>query len=114
MTARGSQIADKMVQNNVKLIIISALLTASLVSGITFSMAFEYKGIGFIGLGMMGVPMIENLIRKTPPTTHFHVFDVSDEAVRQLCEQYPERVQSAKTSREVAERAVCMGLYNIY
>ena len=65
------------------------------------------NSIGFIGLGMMGVPMIENLINKTPKTTKFYIFDVVEEAVKEVCDRKPDRTQHAKSSREVAEKTVC-------
>jgi len=70
-------------------------------------MANEYGRIGFIGLGLMGLPMVENLIKKTSETTRFYVFDVSEEAVKKLCSEHSTRVESTKSSKEVAEKAVC-------
>jgi 3-hydroxyisobutyrate dehydrogenase len=70
-------------------------------------MVFEHKSIGWIGLGLMGVPMVENLIKKTPESTQFHLYDVNEVAVQELSARYPERSHQAKSSREVAEKSVC-------
>lgn len=67
---------------------------------------YEYKSIGFIGLGMMGVPMVENLLRKTPNATKFYIFDVVDEAVKELCSRYAERAEQAENAKDVADKAV--------
>lgn len=69
-------------------------------------MADEISSIGFIGLGLMGLPMVQNLIKKTPETTKFFVYDVVDDAVKKLCEEHSTRATAMKSSREVAEQAV--------
>ena len=63
------------------------------------------KSIGFIGLGMMGVPMVENVIQKTD--VKIFVNDVVEAPVKHLCDQYPNRVQSRSNAREIAEVSVC-------
>lgn len=70
-------------------------------------MVDEVGKIGFIGLGLMGLPMVRNLIRKTPETTKFFVYDVLDDAMEKFCEEYSTRATAMKNSREVAEQAVC-------
>ena len=67
----------------------------------------NYKSIGFIGLGMMGVPMVENVIKKTSDDMRIYVNDVVEDPVKQLCEQYPDRVESCQTAKEIAEKSVC-------
>jgi pyrroline-5-carboxylate reductase len=67
----------------------------------------DYQSLGFVGLGSMGVPMVENLIKKTSEITKVYVYDVVDDPVRQLCSQYPGRVEQGKNARNVAEKAVC-------
>jgi 3-hydroxyisobutyrate dehydrogenase-like beta-hydroxyacid dehydrogenase len=67
----------------------------------------QYKSIGWIGLGLMGIPMVENLIKKMPDSTLFHVYDVNENAVKELLAKYPERSRPAQSSREVAEKSVC-------
>lgn len=69
-------------------------------------MTFEYKTIGFIGLGMMGVPMVENLIEKTPNSTLLSLYDVDEETVKRICEKYHGRATARGNSREVAENSV--------
>lgn len=70
----------------------------------------EYNTIGFIGLGTMGYPMCENLIKKCSETTKFFVYDVSRPSVDRLCKSYVNRVTPCNSSKEVAEQAVCMGI----
>jgi len=65
------------------------------------------KSIGFIGLGMMGVPMVENVIKKTDNDTRIFVNDVVESPVRQLCEQFTTRVRSCANAKEVADNSVC-------
>jgi 3-hydroxyisobutyrate dehydrogenase len=66
-----------------------------------------YKSIGFIGLGLMGVPMVENVIKKTSSDIRIYVNDVVEDAVKQLCEQYPDRVEKCDTAKDIAEKSVC-------
>ena len=74
-------------------------------------MADEISRIGFIGLGLMGLPMVENLIKKTLDTTKFFVYDVVEEAVKKFCDEHSTRATAMKSSREVAEEAVCMDFF---
>ena len=67
----------------------------------------NYKSIGFIGVGMMGVPMVENVIKKTNDDVKIYVNDVVEEPVKQLCEQHPSRVESCSTAKAIADKSVC-------
>lgn len=71
-------------------------------------MAFEYTSIGWIGLGLMGVPMVENLLIKTSESCQYHLFDVMTKPVEELCAKYPNRVHKCQSSKEVADKSVCM------
>jgi 3-hydroxyisobutyrate dehydrogenase-like beta-hydroxyacid dehydrogenase len=73
-------------------------------------MADEIKTIGFIGLGLMGLPMVQNLIKKTPESTKFFVYDVVEDTLKKFCDEHSTRAKAMKNSREVAEEAVCMDL----
>jgi hypothetical protein len=44
----------------------------------------QYSAIGFIGLGTIGYPMAENLIKKIHPLVKLYVFDVSEDVVRKF------------------------------
>ncbi|KAL1642719.1 hypothetical protein SLS58_005223 [Diplodia intermedia] len=68
-------------------------------------MASSFDSIGFIGLGVMGLPMLENLIKKLPDGTKYYVYDVSTSAMDTLCAQYPEKVHACANSREVADKS---------
>jgi 3-hydroxyisobutyrate dehydrogenase len=71
-------------------------------------MAFEYTSIGWIGLGLMGVPMVENLLAKTPESCQYYLFDVMTKPVEELAAKYPNRVHKCQSSKEVADKSVCM------
>lgn len=71
-------------------------------------MATEIRKIGFIGLGLMGLPMVENLLAKTSDKTQFFVYDVVDEVMRKLCVEHVLRVSPMLSAKLVAEEAVCM------
>lgn len=72
------------------------------------NMLYTYSTVGFIGLGAMGFPMVENLVKKLPPVAKVFVFDVSEEALQRIANNQAEgRVHICGSSREVAESAVC-------
>jgi 3-hydroxyisobutyrate dehydrogenase len=73
----------------------------------------EISSIGFIGLGLMGLPMVQNLIKKTPETTKFFMYDVVEDALNGFCDEHSTRAQATKSSREVAEKAVCTKFLSI-
>ncbi|OJD38120.1 3-hydroxyisobutyrate dehydrogenase [Diplodia corticola] len=64
-----------------------------------------FDSIGFIGLGTMGLPMLENLIQKLSDETNFYVYDISASVMDSLCAQYPEKVHACANSREVADKS---------
>ena len=66
----------------------------------------EGKTFGFIGLGAMGTPMVQNLAEKLPTGIKIYVFDVVEKAVDGLCSQCPNRVLKTQSAREVAEKSV--------
>jgi 3-hydroxyisobutyrate dehydrogenase-like beta-hydroxyacid dehydrogenase len=74
----------------------------------------DHQSISFIGLGMMGVPMVENLIQKTSDSTKIYVYDVVKDSIRQLCSRHPDRVQEVAGAREAAENAVCRNGLSIF
>lgn len=68
--------------------------------------SFEFKALGFIGLGAMGRPMLEHLANKLPSESRLFVFDVVQSVVDDVCQQFPGRVLKASSAKEVAEQAV--------
>jgi 3-hydroxyisobutyrate dehydrogenase-like beta-hydroxyacid dehydrogenase len=68
--------------------------------------SFEYKAVGFIGLGAMGKPMAGHLAKKLPPDTVIYAFDVVQAVVDTLCIEFPKRVIKAANAKEVAEKSV--------
>ena len=69
-------------------------------------MAISYSSIGFIGLGTMGLPMVENLLKKTGPTVKIHIYDVSEAAILNLAKSNEERIHACTSSMEVAQKSV--------
>lgn len=65
------------------------------------------NNIGWIGLGIMGLPMVRNLLAKTPQETHFHVFDVVQESIDKFVADGNGRVHACGSSKEVADKSVC-------
>lgn len=85
---------------------VNALLSTSFVA----IMADNISRIGFIGLGLMGLPMVQNLIKKTPGTTEFFVYDVVEGALKEFCDEHSTRAKAMKSSRDVADKAVSMDI----
>ena len=70
-------------------------------------MSFSYSTVGFVGLGTMGYPMVENLVEKLPPSAKIFVFDVSKEALGRITMKSQPKVQACSSAKEVAEKSVC-------
>jgi 3-hydroxyisobutyrate dehydrogenase-like beta-hydroxyacid dehydrogenase len=66
----------------------------------------NFARMGFVGLGAMGRPMLIHLANKLPAESQIHIFDVVEEVVDELCDQFPERVLKAASSKDVALQAV--------
>lgn len=69
-------------------------------------MSISYTSIGFIGLGNMGYPMVENMVKKLPSSVKIYVFDVSEQAVKKISSEHKERVFPCSNSKEVARKSV--------
>jgi len=69
-------------------------------------MASPYSAVGFIGLGTMGIPMVENLVKKLPSSTKIYVYDVSEEAVKKIEAENKGKVYACRNSKEVAGKSV--------
>jgi hypothetical protein len=65
------------------------------------------QNIGWIGLGLMGLPMVTNLLKKMDKSTTFYVFDVLKESVEEFVEAGEGRVKACSSSKEVADKSVC-------
>lgn len=75
---------------------------------LVFKMAEFPKAIGWVGLGLMGYPMIGNLLKKLSSDTQFHVYDVMPESIEKIVKDGAGRVHACATSREVADQSVRM------
>ncbi|KAB8349483.1 hypothetical protein FH972_023510 [Carpinus fangiana] len=63
------------------------------------------RAIGFIGLGAMGYPMAENLIKKMPKGSKIYVFDLDEDCVGKLCSAAVGKAEACANARQVAERS---------
>ncbi len=64
------------------------------------------QNIGWIGLGLMGLPMATNLLKKTDKSTTIYVFDVVKDVVEKFVEAGEGRVKACSSSKEVADKSV--------
>ncbi|KAL2832253.1 NAD binding domain of 6-phosphogluconate dehydrogenase-domain-containing protein [Aspergillus pseudoustus] len=65
--------------------------------------ALEYSRVGFIGLGAMGKPMVEQLAAKLPAHAHVYVHDVVQASIDELVAKFAGKVIACRSAREVAE-----------
>jgi 3-hydroxyisobutyrate dehydrogenase-like beta-hydroxyacid dehydrogenase len=66
----------------------------------------KISGLGFVGLGAMGLPMAGHLAAKLPAHVRMYVFDLNQAAVDQLHIDHPERVTKSSSAKEVADKSV--------
>ena len=64
------------------------------------------SGLGFVGLGAMGLPMARHLAAKLPDNIQVFVFDINPSSVEELYDQYPHRVVKCASAKQVADRSV--------
>ena len=64
------------------------------------------KNIGWIGLGIMGLPMVRNLLDKMESHTQFYVYDVVQESIDKFVQDGNGRVHACSSSKEVADNTV--------
>lgn len=65
------------------------------------------QSIGFIGLGVMGYPMAQNLLSKLPPASNLYIFDVSRDTLRRFAKEADNKqVTICESSKQVAEKSV--------
>ena len=64
------------------------------------------RRIGFIGLGNMGYPMVQNLAKKTSDQTKVVVYDVNRSAMQKLGEEYPGKILQGKSAGDVFSQSV--------
>ena len=62
--------------------------------------------IGFVGLGIMGRPMAENLVKKLPPSSQLYIFDINKEVMKEVSSLGQGKVHVCTSAKEVAERSV--------
>lgn len=65
------------------------------------------SGVGFVGLGAMGLPMAGHLATKLPQHIRIHVYDLDQQSLDNLQRDYPDRVAKGSNAKDVAEKSVC-------
>jgi 3-hydroxyisobutyrate dehydrogenase len=60
---------------------------------------------GFVGLGLMGLPMCKNLAKKIPSGNRIRVFDLNEAAINELSQEYPDVIVKCSSAAEVSEGA---------
>jgi UDP-N-acetyl-D-mannosaminuronate dehydrogenase len=66
----------------------------------------KVSGIGFVGLGAMGLPMAGHLANKLPQHIRLFVYDINQSSVDQLYIDHPDRVVKASSGKNVADQSV--------
>lgn len=66
----------------------------------------KISGLGFVGLGAMGLPMAGHLAAKLPENVQIYVFDINQASVDQLEKEYPRRITKCSGAKEVADKSV--------
>ncbi|CAG8917916.1 unnamed protein product [Penicillium salamii] len=61
------------------------------------------KAYGFIGLGLMGLPMCRNIASKISTGERIRIFDLNQKAMNDLFMEHPEQVTICSSPAEVAE-----------
>jgi 3-hydroxyisobutyrate dehydrogenase len=69
-------------------------------------MAALPKKIGWIGLGIMGLPMVRNMLAKMESDTQFYVYDVIQKSIDEFVQDGQGRVHACSSSKEVADNSV--------
>jgi 3-hydroxyisobutyrate dehydrogenase len=66
----------------------------------------KISGLGFVGLGAMGLPMAEHLAAKLPANVSMFVYDINQASMDQLHQDHPKRITKCSSAREVADNSV--------
>ncbi|CAM1509708.1 Fc.00g000430.m01.CDS01 [Cosmosporella sp. VM-42] len=66
------------------------------------------SSVGFIGLGVMGKPMVLNLARNLPSGSHIFIHDVVPTVVEELCNALPDTVVACFNAKEVVSKTDCI------
>ncbi|ETI28867.1 hypothetical protein G647_01319 [Cladophialophora carrionii CBS 160.54] len=65
----------------------------------------KISGLGFVGLGAMGLPMAGHLAAKLPENVHLFVYDINQASMDQLHQDYPNRITKCSGAKEVADKS---------
>lgn len=70
------------------------------------NMASSEQYVGFIGLGVMGYPMAQNLLKKLPPSSNILVYDIVADALHRIKSEGGDRIFVCRNAQEVADQSV--------
>ncbi|CAI6091685.1 hypothetical protein V2G26_012723 [Clonostachys chloroleuca] len=59
--------------------------------------AENHKTFGFIGLGLMGLPMCRNIAVKMSPNERILAFDIAQAPMEELAREYPGKVTACSS-----------------
>ena len=62
--------------------------------------------VGFIGLGVMGYPMVQNLIKKLSSSTRISVYDIFEDACTRIKAEGGDKIAVCASAKEVTENSV--------
>ncbi|KIW98539.1 uncharacterized protein Z519_00200 [Cladophialophora bantiana CBS 173.52] len=65
----------------------------------------KISGLGFVGLGAMGLPMAGHLAAKLPDNVHIYAYDINTSSMEHLHNDYPNRVTKCSGVKEVADKS---------
>jgi 3-hydroxyisobutyrate dehydrogenase len=66
----------------------------------------KISGLGFVGLGAMGLPMAGHLAAKLPESVHIFVYDINQASMDQLQQEFPSRISKCSGAKDVADKSV--------
>jgi 3-hydroxyisobutyrate dehydrogenase len=66
----------------------------------------KISGLGFVGLGAMGLPMAGHLAAKLPESVHIFVYDINQASMDQLQQDFPSRITKCSGAKDVADKSV--------
>jgi len=66
----------------------------------------DFQTVGFVGLGLMGKPMVGHLANKLPASTRIYVYDVLQGAIDELESHHQGKIIRAMNAKDVADKSV--------
>ena len=70
-------------------------------------MMVQPQQLGFVGLGIMGMPMASNIISKSPSGSTLYIYDIYSDIMRKFALVHGRCVVVCESPKEVSTKAVC-------